>query len=314
MVPRMSDALPPSDAPLEALAVRRLTAAEQAWTVLRHEFRDLFLSARTLGPMVVYAGFGALAMSLFLKASAALRDKARETGLTDEQLREGVEQTLGEVLSFVGWGDVGTGAEIVRDHVPLAELSFFAAASYFLPLLVALVSFDQFSNLSTRGARFALLRVRRWSYFVGKALAAVASVAGFLAVMWAVVVVATVRDGGSGEAWYAVREGVRGWGLMCVLALPYLALTALVSSLARPGLAFVGTFGAYIGISITNAMAHHWLPEPVSKVVLVAFPWEHAHKLIARDWPTLGAGVVGLVAIALALYGVTGAMLEKRDV
>jgi hypothetical protein len=277
MVARMSAPATPSDAPLEALAVRRLTATEQAWTVLRHEFRDLFLSLRTLGPMVVYAGFGALAMTLFLKASAALREKAHETGLSDAQLQEGVEKALGEVLAFVGWGDVGTGAEIVRDHVPLAELSFFAMASYFLPLLVALVSFDQFSNLSTRGARFALLRVRRWSYFAGKALAAVASVAGFLAVMWAVVIVATVRDGGASEAWYAVREGVRGWGLMCVLALPYLALTALVSSLARPGLAFVATFGAYIGISITNALVHNSMPEPVAKVVLVAFPWEHAH-------------------------------------
>lgn len=316
-------------------------AAREAWTVLRHEFGSLFLSTRMLVPMLVYGGFGGLAMLMFVKIGQAAREKAVEAGLNQQALDETLGEGLGKVLEFVGWGDQGTAAEILRDHVPLVELSFFAAACYFLPLLVALVSFDQFSDLSTRGARFALLRVRRWSYFVGKSLAAAASVAGFLAVMWIVVVAIVIYTGESGTAWYAAREGLRSWALMCVLSLPYLGITALVSSFAKPGLAFVGTFGVYIGISIANTIAHH-LPDTISRVLepvlLPLFPWEHAPKLISREplfgwferitsyarsggdfpWPHPFSGVLGgclsLGLIALAVYGLTGTLLRRRDV
>lgn len=287
--------------------------AREVLTVFRHEYRYLFLSVRTLVPMLIYAGFGGLSMLVFVKLAATARQKAVETGLSTEQLESGLGETLGKVLSWVGWGDEGTGAEIMRDHVPLLVLFFFALSSYFLPLLVAVVSFDQFSDLSTRGARFSLLRVRRETYFAGKALAACASVAGFLFAMWLVVIVVAAVHGGSGEVFYAVREGLRAWALMCVLALPYLALTAIVSSYAKPGLAFVGTFGAYIAMSMANTVARR-LPDALQTVLLPLFPWEHAPKLISRYTPTMAAGVAALVAIALALYVLTGWLVRRRDV
>ena len=303
-------AAPPPSIPA---AFRRPGALEQVWTVLRHEWRLLFFSPRMVAPMLVYAGFGALAMFLMVKTGDALREKAAEAGVGPEALEEGMSKSLGEVLGLVGWGDAATGAEIGRDHVPLLVLSFFAAASYFLPLLVALVSFDQFSNLSTRGARFALLRVRRGGYFAGKALAALASVAGFLFAMWLVVVVVALTKADESQGLYVVREGLRAWALMCVLALPYLAITALVSSLSAPGLAFVATLGSYVALSLANGAAHR-LPESLSAPALLAFPWEHAPRLIARDLPTLASGVGGLLVIAAVLYAATAALLGRRDV
>src|SRR5690606_12609677 len=153
----------------------------------RHELRWFLLSPRTILPMVVYAGFGVLAMSVFLFVADRALDEIAQQGVTAELVQEQSEEIVASLLEFSGWGNVGDAAEIFRDRVPLLVLFFFVVASYFLPLLVALVSFDQFSELSTRGARFALLRVRRGTYVAGKAAAAVASVAIFLALTWLVV-------------------------------------------------------------------------------------------------------------------------------
>lgn len=302
--------------------------ASEVGTVLRHEFRSLLLSWRALVPMGIYAGFGALSMLIFLNIAGAARtqfDKLGGEAATGDSLESVAEQTIGGALGFAGWGAEGDIAEIFRDEVPLLIVFFFVLASYFLPLLVALVSFDQFSELSTRGARFALLRVRRVSYLAGKALAAAATVSAFLLAMWVVVVIVTGVTGGAEVVPRAVMEGLRGWALMTVLALPYLSLTALVSSVVRPGLAFVGVLGLWVALSIGSYVVGSLIPglltdadmtglaDAVAKLS-VLFPWESAPKLISRHGPTLALGVVNLLLLAVAGYIVTGLVVRRRDV
>ena len=282
-------------------------------TVFRHELRTLLLSPRTFVPMLVYAGFGGLAMHLFLKVADEGQKTAGSLGLAPDKIDANLAEAVGQVMSFVGWGSYSTGVELVRAHVPLVEVFFFAVASYFLPLLVALVTYDQFSDLSTRGARFALLRVRRTSYYVGKSLAAAGSVVGFLAAMWAVVVAVAMVHGGAAAVGPALVEGVRSWVLMSVLALPYLSVTALVSTLAPPGRAFVATLGAYIAISVLS-MLNGRLPEALSAITRQAFPWQHAPSLLSREVGPLSTGVMSLAAIALVLHGATVGLLRRRDV
>jgi hypothetical protein len=207
----MTDSTPQPEAATASAPLPAPSAAREVLTVFRHEFRALFLSGRTLLPMLVYAGFGAIAMYLFLKAETAAAERAAALGVGPKEIEESLATTLGAVMKFVGWGDEGVAAEIIRDHVPLLILFFFALASFFLPLLVAVVTFDQFSDLSTRGSRFALLRVRRWAYVAGKSLAAFASVAGFLLAMWVVVVGITLSRGAPAQAFDAVVEGLRAW-------------------------------------------------------------------------------------------------------
>lgn len=315
----------PADAPPATARTRgRRSPAGEVLTVLRHEFRHLLLSVRTLLPMVIYAGFGGLAMFAF-NAVARRAQSEFDTRAAGEALPVDFEQAtseiVGQALALTGWGTTGDAAEMVRDHVPLLVVFFFALASYFLPLLVALVSFDQFSELSTRGARFALLRVRRLTYFIGKALAAVAAVAVFLLAMWLVVATVAVVRGGADAAPHAIRESLRAWALMCVLALPYLSLTAIVSSLVRPGLAFLGTFGVWMGLSVVGSIlkylsssADESTSGAIAKGVLQLFPWEQAPKLISRDLPTLAQGVGGLVILAAIGYVVAAAVVRRRDV
>lgn len=278
--------------------------------------------------MGIYAGFGALSMLIFMKIAGAANAQFQAMGgeeATGSSLQSVAEQTVGGALRFAGWGNEGDIAEIFRDQVPLLIVFFFVLASYFLPLLVALVSFDQFSELSTRGARFALLRVRRLSYLAGKALAAAATVSVFLAAMWLVVVVVTSVQGGAEIIPRAIKEGARGWLLMTVLSLPYLALTALVSSIVRPGLAFVGVLGLWIGLFMGSLFVGSFIPHYLeergqeglaAKVekLSVLFPWNSASNLLSRHGATLTQGIVNLLLLALIGYVITGVVVRRRDV
>ena len=295
-------------------------------TVFRHEFRALFLSGRVRVPLA------------FLEAKSTLTRLVGANGASMDRTTP-----LEWFLTAFGFGDTGTALAITQAQVPSLITFFFVTASYFLPMLVAMVAFDQFSELSTRGARFPLMKVRRESYFVGKALASVGAVAGFLGAMWLVIVGVTVWRGGLGITWLAVREGGRAWLLMCALSLPYLALTALISSCARPTLAFAGTFaayvaqwlvkgflkylpelGAYLTRKVTGTSDEGWratAPEKVqsamqwlSDLLMNLFPFQHAPGLVARYVPKVLGASGALLLIALAVYAATGLFVRRRDV
>jgi hypothetical protein len=302
----------------------------ETWVVFRHELRNLLLSVRTLVSAGIYSGFAALVLFGFRKAhEAALAQAASSTGLdasaVSEQLLKRKEEVAASILKGFHWGSEGDAAEIVRDHVPLTIIFFFMLASMFLPFLVALVSFDQFSELSTRGARFALLRVRRETYVAGKALAAIAGVTGFLLVMWLVVALDTgFRGTDPGDFPIALKEGARAWMLMSAEALPYLALTALISSFVRPVLAFVGTAATWIGLFLGYLLADFAVPrlaghlgegaEEASRKLTLLFPWEHTLKLTSRDMSTVLAGAGSLFLLAVIGYAFTLFVVRRRDV
>jgi len=324
----MSPSDKPSAAPSAAGPVLA-SALEAARVVLRHELRRLAFSGRTLVFGAIYGGFGALSVAAFLWGASRARseiDKRAGGPVSEADLERGTREIVGQVLGWLGWGDAGDAAEMFRDRVPLLGLYFFLLASYFLPLLVAMVSFDQFSELSTRAARYALLRVRRGSYFAGKAAAGAATVALLLALVWTCVGVAAAARGGPDALFDAVRETVRAWALMCVLALPYLSLTALVSAAVRPQFAFLGTFGLWIGLPLGAWIVDSVLPWMLRRQgweaagvqvrrLLVLFPWQHAPRLISRDVPTLLLhGVLPLCALAALGYLAAFALVRRRDV
>jgi ABC-type transport system involved in multi-copper enzyme maturation permease subunit len=276
--------------------------------------------------MAIYAGFAALSLYAFVTAADRIRDEAtKQVGdKALEQIEAQSETMVGQALETTGWGTRGDAAEMMRDNVPLIVIFFFAVASYFLPMLVALVSFDQFSELSTRGARFVLLRVRRGTYVAGKACASIGTVAVFLLIMWTVVAGVAVYRGGN-SAPVIVRESLRAWALMTVLALPYLSITALISCFVRPGLAFVLTLGAWIAMWIGFGLVNSFIPwlltgrgwtdaAEAERHLLAVFPWHHAPKLISRDFGTLAAGVGPLIPLAVIGYLLTFFVVRKRDV
>ena len=233
--------------------------ARQALVVFSRELRILLTGPRTLWSLAAYCGASVLVLTLI---GLARSDLLKTTGTDPKALADAhlaaTAKALGAVLEFSGWGDVGVAAEILRDGVPLALVAFFVGASYGLPLLIAFVSHDQFSELSTRGARWVLLRVPREAYFAGKSAANVAAVALFLSAAWGL---AAGRSIVSGEPVAVVLlESVRAWAFMCVLALPYLGLTALLSALTAPSAAFVATFATWFALMVGALAVRYWLP------------------------------------------------------
>jgi ABC-type transport system involved in multi-copper enzyme maturation permease subunit len=298
----------PSPLPSPPVARPRPTLGAEALLVARFELRQLLGSLRTVWSMAIYAGFAGLALLTMLWSLEKLESEVRERSGGAALPDDFSEQAAGFLLSSLGWGDEGLAAELIRDQVPLLFVAFFGIASWVLPLLVALVSFDQFSELSTRGARFALLRTRRTGYFLGKAGAAAGAVALLLALMWSLLLGAALWR--QSPPLPAVREALRCWALMTVLALPYLGLTALVSALTRPAVAFVATFGVWIGLSIGAA----WASRSALPQLAQLFPWSHAPGLIARYAPAVLRSTGALLAIAAVAYGSALLVVRRRDV
>jgi len=288
----------------------RRTMADEVGVVFRQELRRFLRAPRTLWAAGLYALAGLGTASLLRRTAEVVGDEAKQADVDPQQLASQSGELLGQVLSFTGWGDAATGRAIADAGVPLTVLAFFVLGSWFLPMLVATVAFDRYSDLATGGARFALLRVRRESWFAGRWLATAASSALLLGVMWLLALVPLARiEGASPQA--VLREGVRDALLSMLLALPYLSLTALVSSLARPAVAFVATAGTWLALSTLGAS----LPtEGAGAALRGLLPWSWAPHLIARDAGQLSAGIAGLSGLAL-LYALAALwLLRRRDV
>lgn len=127
-----------------ALRAKPAGFAREWAIVFRHEFRRLLLTPRTFVPMVIYGGFACLWLWGFQNIERQIEEKRDQMNMTDDEVATTSRQALSQGLTFTGWGNEGDAAEIERDHVPVTIVVFFALASYFLPLLVAVVSFDEF--------------------------------------------------------------------------------------------------------------------------------------------------------------------------
>jgi hypothetical protein len=318
-------AAPEAGVPAALPRTQRATFAHEWLVVFRHEFKRLMLSRRALLPMALYAGFAVMTLSMLHFGEQQAQVQREKRHLTDQEVERGTKETLAKALTESGWGDPNVAEELVGAHVPLTILSFFVLVSYFLPLLVSLVTFDQFSELSTRGARFTLLRIRRETYVAGKAVAAIAGIFIFLGAMWLVVAIWTTIRGDKDELFSILTECGRSWIMMCVLAIPYLSITAIISSLAAPGIAFIGNVGALLGLWFGALLIQYALPwlfrvtsltglTESSQKLLIVFPWQHAHRLISRGFFTMLAGVLGLLLIAGFGYAATLFIVRRRDV
>ncbi|MFM2153164.1 MAG: hypothetical protein RL199_1599 [Pseudomonadota bacterium] len=293
-------------------ATGRRTLQTELATVFRLELRRFLMARRTLWTVSLFALAGLGTASLLRRLSESVVEQAAEAGIAADALSSTAGPVLGELLSFVGWGDADTAQGLLEAHVPLAVLGFFVLASWFLPMLVALVAFDRFSDLATGVARYDLLRVRRGTWLAGRWLATAAALSLLLGAMWLGVVAVVLSRADGAHIGAILREAARDAVLLDVLALPYLGLTALISSVSRPGSAFVTTTFVWLGLSVLSAaLPHASRPWPLLRWLL---PWSWAPGLIARSPVTLASSVVALVTLALALVTLVHLHLRRRDV
>lgn len=205
---------------------------QETWLVFAHEVRRALRSAKTLVLLILYGLASVMSGIVFVaatrKAQEGLSSLAPGAAADPEAM---LKFKMGALSFFFGKEE-----ELLRflAEVPVIVLFFYKFALFFLPLLIALMGFDQISGeLSTRSLRYVSLRARRGSLLAGKVLAQAAVLLGLTAVLNLAVFVyaaATTTPFNVGSGLLAMA---RFWLLALIYVSAYLGLTALCSALFR---------------------------------------------------------------------------------
>ncbi len=155
--------------------------------------------------------------------------------LSDEQAQQFLSSSIGALLEATGFSR----ATIVSMFVHGAPLNFpffFSAVMFFLPLLCALIGFDQIAGeIPTRSLRFIVVRTSRASLILGAFLARWTVVVG-LAFITVVGILVSLKSGGFPVGiGFIARWGVAMFGTAVLASGTWSALTALCSTVAWTG-------------------------------------------------------------------------------
>jgi ABC-type transport system involved in multi-copper enzyme maturation permease subunit len=277
--------------------------------VLAHETRRNLRSAKTLVLLILYSLATALSGFAFVTATRKLQE-----GLGP---MTGGQELSAEQLSAMKMGGLsiifGKDEALLRylAGIPLVVIFFFWFTLHFLPLLTALMGFDQISGeLQTRSLRFVSLRARRGSVLAGKVLAQAVLLFGLTAIVnLGVFAYAALSTEG-----FAVGEGllslVRFWLLGLAFASAYLGLAALASSLYRtPIFSLLTILCALIGFSILGFLSRF---ESLSALAW-AVPSHYEEGLYSPQWSRLLPSVGAHCAFAAIFLAAAFLALRARD-
>jgi ABC-type transport system involved in multi-copper enzyme maturation permease subunit len=198
-----------------------LSPFPELWTVTRAELRRTVRSARALLLLLIFGTFTLLAG---LVVGAITRGIEQQMDPTQAiQARSGLLALLvdgnGEALRAL------SGLPVV---VPLV----FRLTLVFLPLYVALLGFDQLSSeVGSRSVRYLVVRSRRASILLGKFAAQALVLAALVAVVVGGLFLAAGFKADLEDPLGYAGMALRFWAAGMTLALAYLALTTLASSI-----------------------------------------------------------------------------------
>jgi ABC-type transport system involved in multi-copper enzyme maturation permease subunit len=214
--------------------------------------------------------------------------------------------------------------------LPLVLLVVFKLTLRFLPLLIALMGFDQLAaEVGPRSIRYLVVRVRRHSIVVGKFLAQATLFALLLAVATVMMVAVAKALNDDFAASQALLWTAKLYASSLAMALAYLALTTLCSSLVRSPpvalvlniiLLFVIWFVALVGeafrfpgeVAAPNTLAM-LKAESLWAWLRYASVWHFGQDLLHPYWQRfLTAGLMH-VGFGLAFLGAAQLVMQRRD-
>jgi ABC-type transport system involved in multi-copper enzyme maturation permease subunit len=284
--------------------------------VARFDLFDSLRSRKAIALILIYIVISLAGSAIFIQGLNKLRERVEQrlgAEVTTEVLES--DQTVEAITELVG------DKELARTLVTTPPLALFYGwlALAFIPLVVVLTSADAISNeLVTGSARYALFRVDRLSWALGKLagqalLMVVGVLLGALASYLLGVFMLDKFDA-SGTAWWMARMA----GRASVYGFAYLGVALCASMLVKSnggargiaiGLLFLlWMFGSLLGLKPIVELAPVFIGA-VHKV----FPNAHStdlwrpqliHRLVA-----MGA----LVAIGAAYFAAGFARLSRRD-
>lgn len=210
--------------------------------------------------------------------------------------------------------------------VPIVLLLVFFVTTLMLPLLIALMGFDQISaEIGPRSIRYLLVRAQRGSVLLGKYASQVTVLAVLLLISVAAMVGVTRAlndDFGWGDmfAW-----GARLWVVSLIIGCVYAALTSLCSALTR-----LGALSLFLNIILlftfwlVSLVSNLWvLPgstglfgqkESVLAYTRYLLPSSYESQMLSTSFLELGSGLIAFVGFTLLFLGAASVVLDRRDV
>jgi len=282
----------------------------EPFIVFQPEMKRSLRSAKTLVLLVLYALATVISGLVFIAATRSLQDKLNETLKGQELPPEALMQMKLGGLSVI----FGKDEEQLKylASMPLVVIFFAWFALFFLPLLTALIGFDQVSGeLQTRSIRFVSLRARRGSLLAGKVLAQLALLLGLTAVMNLAIfgyAALSIQGFPVGPGFAAMA---RFWALTLVYATAYVGVATLCSCLFRTPIFSFLTAVAYLFVTWVLALLAHL---DRFKWVVYALPSHYEDGFFKAD-PLAVLGSVGaLCGFAAAFLALSYLALRTRDV
>ena len=224
------------------------------------------------------------------------------------------------------WRRVFDNADIGRylSDSPLFFVALFKALWWLIPFLTLLIGFDQLcADRQHRTIRFDVIRARRSSLVVGKALSLWIVVSVLVLALQLFTWIVSLALGGS-DVWTTLSWGGRFW-LLCVVCIgTWSGLTVLMSSWTRrPILALFVGLAAFSGLAlgdlVTYAIASAATVKPdwwVSKFAPArfAFPGFYQQWLVTPHAPQMLGAIALLLAVGAAATAGAAWVLNRSDV
>ena len=265
--------------------------------IFAHETRRALRSAKALVLLILYSLATTLSGVAFVTGTRKLQEGLSSmTGgqeLPTEQLNE---LKMGGLSAIFGKDET-----LIRylAEIPLVVVFFFWFTLLFLPLLTALMGFEQLSGeLQSRSLRFVSLRARRGSVLAGKVLAQGALLVGLTAVVNLGIFVYAALSTEGFQVGTGLLSLLKFWILGLVFASSYIGLTALCSALFR-----VPIFSLLTELSILFGF---WLAALLSRFESLHFlgyfvPSHYESGLFSPEWAKLLPSV-GAYAVFAAIF------------
>lgn len=212
--------------------------------------------------------------------------------------------------------------------LPLVLLVVVKLTLRFVPLLIALMGFDQLAGeVGNKSIRYLIVRVKRDSIIFGKFLAQATVFSVLLTVSTLVMMVVTKALNADFSLGDMALWTVKVIGSSVVLALAYLSLTALCSAVVRQGavalvlniialfviwaIAAVGEFFPFPGEAV-EASILRGSPSVMAYVRYLSV-WHYGQDLLYPGWSRFFAAALVHLGFAGIFLGLAQLSLKRRD-
>jgi ABC-type transport system involved in multi-copper enzyme maturation permease subunit len=212
--------------------------------------------------------------------------------------------------------------------LPSVLLVAFSATTLLVPLLIALMGFDQLAGeVGPKSMRYLIVRVRRTSIVLGKYLTQL-TVLGAILLLCVLAMVGTTKGMNPDFSWGdTLRWGFKLSVAVLVIGVTYAALTTLCSAVSASGALalfvniialfvfwFVSVVGNRVLLPGTVAVGLDQLKEEsFLGYIRYLVPSEFEHHLLSPDPLEYGTGILAYLGFALVFLGLAKLALARRD-